>query len=193
MKMSYILGSALSAAIIFTAIAVYPVPRRAEAAASPREIVYVDRVVERIIKVPTPQDRVPTLADTTSKEELYCLAQNIYFEARGESHLGQTAVAWVTLNRVHSDLFPNTICKVVWEDSQFSWTADGKSDTPKDAVAWLEAKTVAVEVLETYKTSNDPTEGSLFFHADYSNPYWNKKFDRVVEIDSHVFYKEITG
>ena len=34
------------------------------------------------------------------KEQLYCLSQNVYFEARGENTAGQLAVAMVTMNRV---------------------------------------------------------------------------------------------
>jgi spore germination cell wall hydrolase CwlJ-like protein len=88
-------------------------------------------------------------------QDVKCLAQNIYFEARTESMLGKTAVAWVVMNRVNSKQFPKTICDVVFQgphreswktrqvkdlkDSerkyyprrdrcQFSWYCDGKKD-----------------------------------------------------------------
>jgi spore germination cell wall hydrolase CwlJ-like protein len=55
-----------------------------------------------------------------SENELGCLVENVYFEARGEDVLGQAAVAYVTLNRVRSPDYPDTICDVVWQKGQFS-------------------------------------------------------------------------
>jgi len=70
--------------------------------------------------------------DTIQKrEQLYCGAQNIYHESRGESNLGQIAVAHVVRNRVESPKYPNTVCEVVWQPKQFSWTHDGRSDETK--------------------------------------------------------------
>ena len=46
-------------------------------------------------------------------EELYCLAKNIYFESRNQPKLGQIAVAQVTMNRVNSPKFPDSVCGVV--------------------------------------------------------------------------------
>jgi len=62
--------------------------------------------------------------------EIKCLADNIYFEALTESDAGKIAVANVTMNRVKHPAFPNSVCDVVWEPKQFSWTHDGKSDKP---------------------------------------------------------------
>ena len=158
---------------------------------STARIVYVDRIVEvpKYIRISRPE--LTTLLDTTSEENLYCLAQNIYFESRGESDIGQEAVAWVTINRVFSEDFPNNICDVVWESGQFSWTHDGKSDRPRNQEAWDKANYIAKYVLENYNTGIDPTEGSTYFHADYSKPYWRNNFNRVVQIDNHIFYNDI--
>jgi spore germination cell wall hydrolase CwlJ-like protein len=70
-----------------------------------------------------------------------CLALNMFFEARNESLIGQVMVAEVTLNRVANARFPDTVCEVVWQDRQFSWTHDGKTDNPNklphvDREAW---------------------------------------------------------
>ena len=46
-------------------------------------------------------------------EGMECLAKNIYFESRNQSHLGQMAVAHVTINRVLDKRYPDTVCKVV--------------------------------------------------------------------------------
>ena len=190
MKMSTILGGLASSAVIVAMAVVYMTADEAEAAVDPKEIVYVERVVERVIHVPVPQPPRAPLFNTVSDEDRYCLAQNIYFEARGESTVGQAAVGWVTLNRVMNSDFPGEICKVVWQDSQFSWTHDGKSDRPRDADAWATAQAIAGEVLQAYGVDRDPTEGATYFHADSVKPAWRKKYDRVVQIDGHIFYAD---
>lgn len=134
-----------------------------------------------------------TLFDTVSDKDFKCLVHNIYFEARGESLLGQRAVAWVTINRVMNEKFPNNICEVVHQSGQFSWTHDGKSDKPKDKDALSQAELMAQEVLENYYVLTDPTEGSLYFHADSVRPGWRKSFNRVVQIDNHIFYNTDQG
>lgn len=192
MKMYHILGGVASSAVILASAFIYSTAEKAEAAVKPTEIVYVDRVVERVIHVPVPQrpnqtDPEAIFADA-GKEDRYCLAQNIYFESRGESRVGQEFVAWVTLNRVMNSDFPEEICKVVWQDSQFSWTHDGKSDQPRDAAAWATAQAIAGEVLVAYGVERDPTEGATYFHATTVKPSWAKSFERVVRIDNHIFY-----
>ena len=118
--------------------------------------------------------------------ELKCLADNIYFEALTESDAGQIAVANVTMNRVKSKHFPNTVCDVVWEYKQFSWTHDGKSDVPGSKSAYKEVYEIAKAVYDGNIV--DITEGSTFYHADYVNPSWNKVMTRVAKIDTHIFY-----
>jgi len=132
---------------------------------------------------------------TVSKEEKHCLTQNVYFESRNQSTLGQMAVARVTLNRVNDPRYPDTICGVVWQDKQFSWTHDGKSDEPGETYleqkAWKHAEQVAHDVLvDVILQKIDPVEGSVMFHADYVTPSWADAYDKVVLIDDHIFYKE---
>ena len=191
MRMIHILGGVASSAVIVAMAVVYLTADEAKAAVDPKEIVYIERVVERVVHVPMPtrpgQDPEAIFADAGT-EDLYCLAQNIYFESRGESKVGQEFVGWVTLNRVQNSDFPSEICRVVWQDSQFSWTHDGKSDQPRDAAAWATAQTIALEVVQAYGVERDPTEGATYFHATSVNPNWAKKFERVVRIDNHIFY-----
>jgi len=132
--------------------------------------------------------------DQIHEDQFECLAKNVYFESRNQSDIGKRAVAWVTLNRVNSDKYPNTICDVVWQDRQFSWTHDGKSDdVPPNVVeqaAWERSVAVSEDVMADYISGGyDPTEGATMFHADYVTPYWTDSFDRVAQIDSHIFYK----
>jgi spore germination cell wall hydrolase CwlJ-like protein len=193
MRMIHILGGVASSAVIVAMAVVYLTADEARAAVDPKEIVYVNRVieVERVVRVSVPpQPRTPAVIDTVSDEDKICLAKNIYFEARGESQVGQAAVAWVTLNRVLASEFPTDICAVVWQSSQFSWTHDGKSDRPKDPVAWATAQAIAAEVIDAYGVDRDPTEGATYFHADSVRPGWSRKFNRVVQIDGHIFYSK---
>ena len=132
---------------------------------------------------------------TDEEKEMHCLALNIYFEARGETELGQFAVAAVTMNRVESQKFPNTVCKVVWQRRQFSWTHDGKSDRPRELQAWQQAKELARFVYTKYfefqKISNrawDITRGALnYYSPDLVNPYWAKNTKAKTQIGKHVF------
>lgn len=120
-------------------------------------------------------------------KEVGCLADNIYFESLIEPVAGQIAVGNVTMNRVASKHFPNTVCEVVWQKKQFSWTHDGKSDKPLAGKKYDDIYKLA-EMVYTSKLT-DITEGSTFYHANYVNPAWAKKMDRkVVEIGRHIFY-----
>jgi spore germination cell wall hydrolase CwlJ-like protein len=123
-------------------------------------------------------------------EQIDCLALNIYFESRNQSIIGMQAVAWVTLNRVNHELYPNNICDVVWDSKQFSWTHDGKSDQPTEREKWVEARQIAFYVMENHTQQLDPTEGAIMFHANYVKPWWARHYERTVRIDNHIFYKE---
>ena len=117
-----------------------------------------------------------------------CLALNIYFEARSEEPMGQLAVAEVTLNRVTSSRYPDTVCEVVWQRKQFSWTHDGKSDKPKDVRAWdmaVRAAKLAMKHRDVVIVSNEVTH----YHADYVKPYWTTAYERVAKVGTHIFYK----
>src|SRR5262245_27411723 len=78
-----------------------------------------------------------------SEDDLFCMVQNVPHEARGEDALGQAAVAHVTLNRVKSPLYPDSVCGVVWQKGQFSWTEDGKLDQMTDLDAIGKAVDIA--------------------------------------------------
>jgi len=132
---------------------------------------------------------------TVTEEQRHCLQQNIYWEARNQSDLGRQAVAWVTLNRVDSARYPDTVCDVVWQRKQFSWTHDGKSDEPGDNVleqaAWREAGLVAERVLNQWARGRDSVVGAAtHYHADYARPYWRTAYVQVAQVDNHIFYEE---
>lgn len=129
-------------------------------------------------------------ANSTNNSQIDCLAKNIYFEARNQSFMAQKAVAFVTLNRVEDDKYPDDICSVVWQDSQFSWTNDGKPDTPKNLEAWSVAMSAALYVYQNYGSVYDPTRGAVMYHTVRVHPYWCNYYTITVIIGDHVFYKE---
>lgn len=128
---------------------------------------------------------------TLFKEELLCLAENIYYEAASESYEGKLAVAQVTINRANSGKFPPSICGVVKQRTgkicQFSWVCD-KSYSPKDSYKWEESLHVARKAL-TSPTAHTLLKktNAMFYHADYVNPKWRKQ--RVAQIGRHIFYR----
>ena len=135
--------------------------------------------------------------------ELDCMAKNIYFEAAIESTAGKLAVAQVTMNRVRSSNYPDTICKVVKQGKhyangfpmrdrcQFSWYCDGKHDTPFQGKMWQESINLAKYVMKT-PSLIDITDGATHYHADWMKkfPKWAYQKKKLVKIDTHIFYKK---
>ncbi|MCK5724696.1 MAG: cell wall hydrolase [Gammaproteobacteria bacterium] len=130
------------------------------------------------------------------QHDIKCLTLNIFHEARSESEAGQRAVASVTLNRVASKHYPDTICDVVYEKrwdkirkryvGQFSWTEFDEPPKLKSK-AWYRAWAVAES---TYKDKDKTLlKGALFYHAKYIKPSWARKKKPIAKIGMHIFYK----
>ncbi len=122
----------------------------------------------------------------TLSAAILCLALNIYYEARGESLTGQRAVAHVVVNRVNSSGYPDTVCSVVYQDDQFSWTDMPNKPKPRGE-QWTQARQLARAVLTG--TSVDPTKGATHFHAVHIKPKWTYKLRKTAVIGRHAFYK----
>ena len=113
----------------------------------------------------------------------FCLAQNVYFEARGESIRGQYLVAMTTLNRANYD--PNQVCGVVFKPKQFSWTKQRRGLRIHDVNAWGWAHHVA----QHSWTHKDETRGSTHYHATYiPKPDWAYKMEPTIRVGQHQFY-----
>jgi len=125
-------------------------------------------------------------------EDVTCLAQNLWFEARGSSAEDQLAVAHVVLNRVADAGYPGAVCDVVWQPKQFSWTHDGLSDHVRfdnviDRRVWKHL--VQLSMVTLAGEAADPTGGATHYHAAYVSPYWAGHMDLVVRIDDHLYYR----
>ncbi|NCN84295.1 MAG: cell wall hydrolase [Sphingomonadales bacterium] len=124
--------------------------------------------------------------DGSLDAEMQCLAGTVYFESKGESLQGQLAVARVVLARVASSRFPNSICGVVFQRSQFSFVRGGKMPPIRTGQRhWRNA--VAIAKIAMNDGWESPVEGALFFHARYVSPGW--RLTRLATIDNHIFYR----
>ncbi len=125
--------------------------------------------------------------ESISGQELGCLAMNIYHEARGETEKGKLAVAAVTMNRVKSKYYPNTVCEVVWQNKQFSWTAlKRKYHTVKDTKAWINAIEIAQLFIDG---GNWPGVGeATHYHTVAISPNWRDDNQLVGQVGNHLFY-----
>lgn len=118
--------------------------------------------------------------------ELNCLAGAVYFEARGESQVGQLAVARVVVARAKSGRFPDTYCGVVFQRSQFSFVrGHAMPKVRRHSKAWRTA--VAIAQIAHGGSWDSPAEGALFFHAARVSPGWH--LTRIARVDNHVFYR----
>lgn len=129
------------------------------------------------------------------RQEIRCLALNIYHEARNSSFADKIATADVVINRKHDNRYPSTICAVVSQgvkpgrkDCQFSWKCDGKSERPRDLSSWDEAKIIAYNMY-VHETYRGITEGATHYHATYVKPYWAKSKQMVGRIGAHIYYR----
>ena len=122
-----------------------------------------------------------------------CLAQAIYFEARGEPFEGRMAVAQVIQTRIADPRYPNDVCAVVFQNAgrrhrcQFSFACDGKSDRPPPSPAWNSAARLARLVNTGYL--RDLTGGATHYHADYVKPDWTREAAPTATIGRHRFYR----
>ena len=144
-----------------------------------------------------------------AQKQLHCLAENIYFEARNEPVEGMLAVAFVTMNRVNDSRYPNTICEVVKQKTriekigdrrvvcQFSWWCESTPHhissnnllTNSNNKKYNEIMSLSLMFYLNQEKMKDPTQGALFYHADYVSPNW-RNLRQVTQIGRHIFYEE---
>lgn len=143
-----------------------------------------------------------------AKRSVECLADNIFFESAYEPRDGQIAVAFVTLNRVKSGMFPDNICDVVKQKTrvdsignqrivcQFSWYCEPKPKylsyfktklTENQKEVYNRVMEVALYVYANHEKLEDPSQGALFYHADYVRPNW-RNVQMTTVIGRHIFY-----
>lgn len=134
---------------------------------------------------------------TEAQRQVKCLADNIFFESAYEPIQGQIGVAMVTLNRVGHPEFESSICGVVKERQrnvcQFSWYCEDRQRErsitilSSDNQVYRKILELAVYVYVNHEHIVDPTNGALFYHADYVRPNW-RGVVKTTQIGRHIFY-----
>ena len=140
----------------------------------------------------------PLPASVFSEKEQACLANGIYFEARGESVRGQAAVAQVILNRVRNPAYPNSICGVVYQNDnwlnrcQFSFACDGRKKRIESPANYRTAQDVAMAVTAG-KIFIPEVGSSTHYYANYVHPGWARTMQKMTKIGLHIFYRTYGG
>src|SRR5947208_8056606 len=141
----------------------------------------------------SPAERLGLDGKVRAKAEK-CLANAVYFEARGESVRGQIAVAQVVMNRVFSGYYPNDVCGVVYQNAhrhlacQFTFAFDGIPRVVTDQESWSRAQRIARETLDG-KLWLPEIAKSTHYHASYVYPYWVRAMRKNAKIGLHNFYR----
>lgn len=126
-------------------------------------------------------------------DELNCLSEALYFEARGETVKGQFAVAEVILNRVESDRFPSSACGVINQGTgkkyqcQFTYTCDGRKEVIHEEQAYERVAKIAKIALDGRAPSL--TKGATHYHTRSVNPAWARVYTKTATIGYHIFYR----
>lgn len=126
-------------------------------------------------------------------DQFTCLAEALYFEARGETIKGQVAVAEVILNRVDSAKFPNSVCGVINQGTgrkyacQFTYTCDGHDEKVSEPAAYARVAKIAKAMLSGLP--RNLTDGATYYHTTAVSPSWSRKFAHTTTIGVHKFYR----
>jgi len=163
---------------------------------------YRDAIAARdgVVVIRTSLDaRVRSAAASLSDEdlrEIECIAENNYFEARGEGEDGMWYVTNVVLNRMKGGVFPRKACKVVSQCDprngvcQFSWVNDGRDHSIREHDAWNDAYEVALLSWIDRDEAPDPTGGATRYENGALTKVRWKGWRETASIGGHQFYKE---
>ncbi|WP_254444854.1 cell wall hydrolase [Ruegeria atlantica] len=145
------------------------------------------------VKISYSKDWLDQQPAATGDENFKCLAEALYFEARGESVRGQFAVAEVILNRVDSTRFPDSLCGVIKQGTgkkyqcQFTYTCDGHKEVIHEKKAYERVSKVARAAIDGI--AKELTEGATHYHTTAVRPSWSRVYKETARIGVHVFYR----
>jgi spore germination cell wall hydrolase CwlJ-like protein len=128
--------------------------------------------------------------------EAECLAEVMYYEARGEGVDGEKAVAEVVLQRVKNLDYPKTVCGVVYDgvqpdrrECQFSFACDGSLRRPRDKAAWQRMRVLAERIMTGDVKLSGITHNATAYHSVDVTPEWADGMLQTAQVGNHVFYK----
>jgi spore germination cell wall hydrolase CwlJ-like protein len=142
----------------------------------------------------TPAERLGLTDETSRAKSEKCLAEAVYFEARGEAVRGQIAVAQVVMNRAFSGFYPNTVCGVVYQNKhrhlacQFTFACDNNPDVIREPEMWERARKIAKAMLDGQIWLPE-VDKSTHYHAYYVHPSWVNEMKRMYKFGVHTFYR----
>jgi spore germination cell wall hydrolase CwlJ-like protein len=147
-----------------------------------------------VSRLQTPAQRLGLEGKTRAKAEK-CLADAVYFEARGEVRKGQEAVAQVVMNRAFSGYYPHDVCGVVYQNAhrhlacQFTFACEGKDLSRIDEPdMWEQAKSIAKDTLDG-KIWLAEVGHATHYHAYWVHPSWVHEMTRLFKLGVHTFYR----
>ena len=115
-----------------------------------------------------------------SSSDLALLARCVHAEARGESYVGQVAVAAVILNRVKNKNFPNSIAGVIYQPWAFTCVNDGQIN--------LAPNQTSMKAAQDAMNGWDPTYGAIYYYNPRTaTSSWIFSRKTTVTIGQHVF------
>jgi spore germination cell wall hydrolase CwlJ-like protein len=142
----------------------------------------------------TPAERLGLFDEKTRAKSEKCLAEAVYFEARGEAVRGQIAVAQVVMNRTFSGRYPDTVCGVVYQNKhrhfacQFTFACDNNPDVIREPEMWERAKKIAKAMLDGQIWLPEVAK-STHYHAYYVRPSWVSEMTKMYRFGVHTFYR----
>ena len=142
----------------------------------------------------TPAERLGLLDEKSRAKSEKCLAEAVYFEARGEAVRGQIAVAQVVMNRTFSGFYPNTVCGVVYQNKhrhyacQFTFACDNVADVVREPDMWDRAKKIAKAMLDGQLWLPEVAK-STHYHAYWVHPSWVNEMKKMYKFGVHTFYR----
>jgi spore germination cell wall hydrolase CwlJ-like protein len=145
-------------------------------------------------RVKTPAERLGLFDEKARSKHEKCLAEAVYFEARGEAVRGQIAVAQVVMNRAFSGFYPNTVCGVVYQNKhrhlacQFTFACDNVADVVREPDMWDRAKKIAKATLDGQLWLPEVAK-STHYHAYWVRPSWVHEMKKMYKFGVHTFYR----
>jgi spore germination cell wall hydrolase CwlJ-like protein len=142
----------------------------------------------------TPAERLGLFDEKSRAKSEKCLAEAVYFEARGEAVRGQIAVAQVVLNRAFSGFYPTTVCGVVYQNKnrhfacQFTFACDNVADVVREPDMWDRAKKIAKAMLDGRLWLPEVGK-STHYHAYWVRPSWVSEMKKMYKFGVHTFYR----
>jgi spore germination cell wall hydrolase CwlJ-like protein len=142
----------------------------------------------------TPAERLGLLDEKARAKSEKCLAEAVYFEARGEAVRGQIAVAQVVMNRTFSGFYPSTVCGVVYQNKhrhfacQFTFACDNVADVVREPDMWDRARKIAKAMLDGQLWLPEVAK-STHYHAYWVRPSWVHEMKKMYKYGVHTFYR----